>query len=106
MTAFTLADLEAIIADRASADGEASYTRSLMDKGVEKAAEKFGEEAVEAVIAAVAQDEAAVTGEAADVLYHMLVLLKLRDIPVADVMKELQRRTGQSGHAEKAARQR
>lgn len=104
MNDFTLADLEAIIAKRASADGESSYTRSLMDKGVEKTAEKFGEEAVEAIIAAVAQDENALKGEAADVLFHLLVLLKLRGISVADVMNELHNRTGQSGHAEKAAR--
>lgn len=104
MSDFSLTDLEAIISDRASADGEASYTRSLLDKGVAKTAEKFGEEAIEAVIAAVAQDESALKGEAADVLFHLLVLLKLRGISVADVMEELQRRTGQSGHAEKAAR--
>lgn len=104
MSSFSLTDLEAVIAARASADGDTSYTRTLMDKGVTKTAEKFGEEAVETIIAAVAQDDAAVTGEAADVLFHLLVLLKLRGISVADVMEELQRRTGQSGHAEKAAR--
>ncbi|MEO0635588.1 MAG: phosphoribosyl-ATP diphosphatase [Pseudomonadota bacterium] len=104
MSDFSLKDLDQIIAKRAAANVESSYTRSLLDKGVTKTAEKLGEEAVEAVIAAVAQDEAALCGEAADVLYHLLVLLRARGIALDDVMAELERRTGQSGHEEKASR--
>ena len=104
MTKFTLHDLEAIVAARASSDGEASYTRSIMDKGIGKAAEKLGEEAVEAVIASVSQDEKALTGEAADLMFHLLIVLHMRGVALDDVLAELDRRTGQSGHAEKAAR--
>ena len=101
---FALEDLAEIVARRAQADAGASYTRSLLDKGVERCAKKFGEEATEAVIAAVAQDEAALTAEAADVLYHLLVMLKARNVPLAAVMAELETRTARSGHEEKAAR--
>ena len=106
MSSFSLSELEAIILDRPSSDGESSYTKSLLEKGAAKAAEKFGEEAIEAVIAAVAQDDAALCAEAADVLYHLLVVLRARGVALDDVMAELERRTGQSGHAEKAARER
>ena len=101
---FALENLAEIVARRARADAGESYTRSLLDKGVARCARKFGEEATEAVIAAVAEDDAALTAEAADVLYHLLVVLEARKIPLAAVMAELERRTAQSGHAEKAAR--
>ncbi len=101
---FSLESLEAIITERAASSAEASYTRALKVKGIQKAAEKLGEESVEAVIAAVVQDDASLTGEAADILFHLLVVLNMRGIPVSDVMAELNRRTGQSGHAEKASR--
>lgn len=101
---FTLTDLEAIVAARASAEAGASYTRSLLDKGVAKCAQKLGEEATETVIAAVAGERDALVSEASDLLYHLLVLLKARDVTLADVHAELARRTGQSGLAEKAAR--
>ncbi len=101
---FTLADLEAIIRARAAADAGASYTRSLLDKGVGKCAKKLGEEAVEAVIAAVSEDDKSLVAESADLLYHLLVVLAARGVALDDVLAELHRRTGQSGLAEKAAR--
>ncbi len=101
---FTLDDLARIVAERASAEAEKSYTRSLLDKGAAHCAKKFGEEAVELAIAAVAQDEAAVRAEGADVLYHLLVVLRSRGVALADVMSELERRTRQSGLEEKASR--
>ncbi len=101
---FTLEDLSEIIARRAQAGAEQSYTRTLLDKGVAHCAKKFGEEAVEATIAAVAQDEAALRAEAADVLYHLLVLLRSRGLPLSDVLAELERRTHRTGLEEKAAR--
>ncbi|WP_349358815.1 phosphoribosyl-ATP diphosphatase [Stappia sp.] len=104
MTGFTLADLERIIEARAASDDPASYTRKLMDKGVPKIAQKLGEEAVETVIAALDEDAAGLTGETADLLYHLLVLLKARNVPLDAVMAELARRTGQSGLEEKASR--
>lgn len=101
---FALENLAEIVARRACADAESSYTRSLLDKGIARCAKKFGEEATEAVIAAVAEDDAALTAEAADVLYHLLVVLQARNVPLASVMAELERRTAQSGIAEKASR--
>jgi phosphoribosyl-ATP pyrophosphohydrolase len=101
---FTLADLATIVDARAAASAEKSYTRSLLDKGVAHCARKFGEEAVELTVAAAALDESAVRAEAADVLYHLLVLLRARGVALADVMAELERRSGRSGHEEKAAR--
>jgi phosphoribosyl-ATP pyrophosphohydrolase len=101
---FTLEELAEIIAARASSTAEKSYTKSLLDAGPPRAAKKFGEEAVEAVIAAVQQDDTALVAEAADVLYHLLVLLRSRDIALSDVMAELARRTVRSGHDEKASR--
>lgn len=100
----TLEQLEAIIADRANASPDDSWTAKLLAKGPEKCAEKFGEEAVEAIIEAVKNDPEKLTTEAADVLFHLLVMLKSRDVPLADVMAELARRQGTSGLAEKAAR--
>lgn len=101
---FGLNDLASIIAARAGADAGSSYTKSLLEAGMGRAAKKFGEEAVEAVIAAIEGDRKALTSEAADVLYHLLVVLQAGGVPLQDVFDELQRRTAQSGHAEKASR--
>lgn len=100
----TLEELEEIIAARAGAAPEESWTAKLVARGPERAAEKFGEEAVEAIIEAVRDDPERLTSEAADVLFHLLVMLHLRGVAVADVMDELARRQGRSGLAEKAAR--
>lgn len=89
---------------RKSADPDESWTAKLLAKGPEKCAEKFGEEAVEAIIEAVRDDKAALTSEAADVLFHLCVMLAARDVPLEDVLSELDRRAGRSGLAEKAAR--
>jgi len=89
---------------RRGGDPEASWTAKLLAKGPEKCAEKFGEEAVEAVIEAVRGDRARLTAEAADVLYHLLVMLASRGVALDDVLAELERREGTSGIAEKAAR--
>lgn len=99
-----LSRLAATIAARKSADPESSWTAKLLAKGPEKCAEKFGEEAIEAIIEAVKGDRAKLTAEAADVLYHLLVMLAARDVTLADVLAELERREGVSGIAEKAAR--
>ena len=96
--------LAATIESRRGADPDSSWTAKLVAKGPEKCAEKFGEEAVEAIIEAVKGDRARLTAEAADVLYHLLVMLAARDISLADVKAELERREGTSGVAEKAAR--
>jgi phosphoribosyl-ATP pyrophosphohydrolase len=101
---FTLADLAGIVQDRARSGDAGSYTAKLVGAGVGKCAKKFGEEAVEAALAAVAEDDRALTAEAADVLYHLLVMLEARGISLELVMAELERRTAQSGIAEKAAR--
>jgi len=100
----TLEDLFASIEVRATADPEKSWTASLLAQGPEKCAEKFGEEAVELIIEAVKNDSNGVINEAADVMYHLLVLLKSREISLSHVMAELERRTAQSGLTEKAAR--
>ncbi|KUJ76858.1 phosphoribosyl-ATP pyrophosphatase [Ruegeria marisrubri] len=99
-----LHDLAATIEARKGADPETSWTAKLLAKGPEKCAEKFGEEAVEAIIEAVRGDQAKLTAEAADVLYHFLVMLAARDVPLDAVLDELARRQGISGVAEKAAR--
>jgi phosphoribosyl-ATP pyrophosphohydrolase len=99
-----LHELEAIIRARKGADPESSWTAKLLASGPEKCAEKFGEEAIEAIIEAVRDDKARLTSEAADVLYHLLVMLAARDVALADVEAELARRTGTSGIAEKASR--
>ena len=100
----TLDRLAATIATRKGADPESSWTAKLLSKGPEKCAEKFGEEAVEAIIEAVKGDRARLTAEAADVLYHLLVMLAARDVSLEDVLAELDRREGTSGIAEKAGR--
>lgn len=102
MTALTR--LAATIAARKGADPDSSWTAKLLAKGPDKCAEKFGEEAVEAIIEAVKGDRARLTAEAADVLYHLLVMLAARDVTLAEVMAELERREGVSGIAEKASR--
>ena len=99
-----LHDLAATIAARKGADPETSWTAKLLSKGPEKCAEKFGEEAVEAIIEAVKGDRAKLTSEAADVVFHLAVMLAARDLTLADVAEELARREGQSGIAEKAMR--
>ena len=104
MTAFTLADLARTVAERAAASPRESYTAKLVAGGPARAAKKLGEEAVEAAIAAVQGDRDALVAEAADVLYHLLVVLQAGGVPLQDVMAELERRTVQSGLAEKAAR--
>ena len=100
----TLEDLFATIEARKGADPTSSWTAQLLAKGPEKCAEKFGEEAVEAIIEAVKGDRDGLTSEAADVLYHLLVMLASRDVPLEAVLAELSRRTSQSGISEKASR--
>ena len=100
----TLAQLTAIIAARRTATAAASYTKSLLDKGVAACAKKLGEEANETVIAAVSESDERLRSEAADLIYHLLVLLEARNVPFEAVLRELDRRMPQSGHAEKASR--
>ncbi len=100
-----LHDLAATISARKGADPETSWTAKLLSKGPEKCAEKFGEEAVEAIIEAVKGDREALASEAADVLFHLLVMLESRDVALDDVLAELARRQGTSGLSEKASRQ-
>ncbi|OYR12010.1 phosphoribosyl-ATP diphosphatase [Brucella grignonensis] len=104
MIEFTLSDLERIVAERATSTDGSSYTASLFAKGQTRAAKKLGEEAVETVIAAVSGDRAEVVTESADLLYHLLVVLKIADVPLDEVLAELQRRTAQTGLEEKAGR--
>jgi len=104
LTGFTLADLAGIVAKRARSGDPGSYTAKLVGEGVERCAKKFGEEAVELALASMKQDKAQITAEAADVLYHLVVLLAASDVPLSSVMEELERRKGVSGLAEKAAR--
>ncbi len=101
---FSLDELDALISSRAGQSPDSSYTAQLLSKGVKQCAQKLGEEAVETVIAAVACDKLEITKEAADTLYHLLVLLKVSDVALDDVMAELQSRTTQSGIEEKASR--
>jgi phosphoribosyl-ATP pyrophosphohydrolase len=104
MPGFNLDNLAAIIAERARAGGDQSYTRKLLDEGIEKCAKKLGEEATETVVAALSSDNKAVIGESADLLYHLLVVLQARGVKLDEVYAELERRNGQSGLEEKAAR--
>jgi phosphoribosyl-ATP pyrophosphohydrolase len=106
MTDFTLQDLEKRIRERATASADASYTRKLLDRGVAHCAKKLGEESVETVIAAIHEDDKHLTGEAADLLYHLLVVLHARGIPLSAVESVLAERQRQSGLEEKASRQR
>ena len=100
----TLEELDQIVAARASASPDESWTAKLLAKGPAKVAEKFGEEAIEAIIEAVKGDPERLTSEAADVLFHLLVMLRSRGVALSDVMAELAQRQRQSGLAEKAAR--
>ena len=104
MSRFTIADLEQRISDRAKAPAEESYTRKLLDKGAAQCAKKFGEEAVEAVLAAAAEDRDHVIAESADVLYHLLVMMHARGVTLAEVEALLESRTKKSGLDEKASR--
>jgi phosphoribosyl-ATP pyrophosphohydrolase len=106
MSRFTIHDLAATIDARAASSGEASYTKKLLDKGAEHCAKKLGEEAVETVIAAIENDRGHLIAESADLLYHLLVLLKARGISLADVETALGQRTSMSGLEEKASRKR
>ncbi len=103
---FTLSDLEARVAERAKASSDESWTAKLLAAGPERAAKKLGEEAVEAVIAAVKGDRGELIAESADLLYHLLVVLRSRDIALQDVLSQLEARTARSGLAEKASRPR
>ncbi|MCF6369066.1 phosphoribosyl-ATP diphosphatase [Rhizobium halophilum] len=105
MSEFSLSDLEHIVATRAQAAPEESWTAKLVAAGQTKAAKKLGEEAVETVIAAIAEDRKDLVAESADLLYHLMVVLNIAGIPLKDVLDELQRRTAQSGLQEKASRQ-
>ena len=104
MTKFNLSDLETIVEQRAASKDGSSYTAMLITTGIEKCAQKMGEEATEAVIAAVTGNRAELIKESADVLYHLLVVLKKMDIPLEEIMAELEARTAQSGLKEKAKR--
>jgi len=104
MTAFTLHDLERRVQDRSQASAEVSYTRKLLDRGIVHCAKKLGEEAVEVAIAAVGEERDRMVAEAADLLYHLLVVLHARGIALDEVEAELGARTRQSGLDEKAAR--
>ena len=104
MSRFTVHDLAAIIDARAASGGEASYTRKLLDKGAEHCAKKLGEEAVELALASVADSRERLIEEAADLVYHLLVVLKARDVKLAEVEAVLGARTVQSGLSEKASR--
>lgn len=100
----TLSRLEATIARRRSADPDSSYVAKLNARGLGKIAQKLGEEATETVIAALTEDHEALVGEAADLIFHLMVLLGAKDVALAEVLAELDRREGVSGIAEKAAR--
>ena len=104
MTRFTLADLEQRVKARAQDSAANSYTRQLLDKGVAQCAKKFGEEAVEAVLAAVGEDRERLIAESADTLYHLLVLLQARGVTLAEIEALLETRTKKSGLEEKASR--
>lgn len=106
MSRFTIHDLANIVEARAASGAEASYTRKLLDKGPEHCAKKLGEEAVETVIAGIGEDRAHLIAESADLLFHLLVLLKSRGVKLEEVEAALAARTGMSGLEEKAARKR
>ena len=104
MSQFSLSDLERIVIERGMSGGPDSWTAKLFSAGIEKAAQKLGEEAVETVIAAVARERAELVSESADLLYHWLVVLALSGVKLEEVMAELKGRTSRSGVAEKASR--
>jgi phosphoribosyl-ATP pyrophosphohydrolase len=102
--AFSLDDLARRVTERAKASPDESYTAKLLADGIDRCARKFGEEAVETIVAAVTGDKVGLTAEGADVLYHLLVLLEAANVPLSDVMAALEQRTAQSGLVEKASR--
>ena len=104
MSKFTLVDLERRVHKRAKATAAESYTRALIEKGVAHCAKKLGEEAIETGLAAVQEDNSRLIAEAADLLYHLLVLLEVRGVTLAEVEAALEKRTAQTGHEEKASR--
>ena len=104
MSKFTLANLEKRVHERAKASAKDSYTRALLDKGIDHCVKKLGEEAVETAIAAVQDDKGRLIAETADLLYHLLVVLEACGVTLAQVEAELEKRTKQSGHEEKASR--
>jgi len=104
MSAFTVQDLEKRVQERAAASADTSYTRKLLDRGVAYCAKKLGEEAVEAVLAAAVEDRDRVIAESADLIYHLLVVLRARGISLAEVEAELATRVKTSGLEEKASR--
>ncbi len=104
MADFSLSDLETIIGERARSGDPDSWTAKLFAKGMDKAAQKLGEEAVETVIAAVKADKKALVSESADLIYHWLVVLGIAGVALDDVLRELEGRTGRSGVSEKASR--
>ena len=106
MSNFSLHDLEKRVQERASASAQVSYTRRLLDQGVGHCAKKLGEEAIETGLAAVQEDKTILTAEAADLLYHLLVLLEARSVTLAEVEAALAERLGRSGLEEKASRPR
>jgi phosphoribosyl-ATP pyrophosphohydrolase len=106
MTGFSLSDLERIVAERAQSGDAGSWTAKLFSDGMEKAAQKLAEEAVETVIAAIKGDAERLVSESADLVYHWLVVLAIAGVPLSDVLSELERRTARSGMAEKASRSR
>jgi phosphoribosyl-ATP pyrophosphohydrolase len=105
-TPLTLHELAARVKERAQASADVSYTRKLMDRGIAHCAKKLGEEAVEMAIAAIAEDRNRVIAETADLLYHLMVVLEVRGVTLAEVEAELAQRTGKSGLEEKASRPR
>ena len=106
MSAFTIHDLELRLKDRAAASADVSYTRKLLDRGIAQCAKKLGEEAIETALAAVGEDRERLAEEAADLIYHLLVVLNARGITLAEVEAVLAERTRQSGLDEKASRTR
>ena len=104
MSKFTLADLEKRVHERAQASASESYTRQLLDKGVAHCAKKLGEEAIETGLAAVQEDKERLIAEAADLIYHLLVVLEARGVKLAEVEAALEKRQAQSGLQEKASR--
>ena len=105
MSKFTLADLERRVKERAKASADVSYTRKLLDKGIAHCAKKFGEEAIETVLAAISEDRERLIAESADTIYHLLVLLEALGVTLGDVEALLETRTKKSGLEEKASRQ-
>ncbi|HEY5379314.1 MAG TPA: phosphoribosyl-ATP diphosphatase [Pseudolabrys sp.] len=104
MSKFTLEDLEKRVHERAKASAKDSYTRALLDKGIDQCVKKLGEEAMETAIAALQDDKDRLIAETADLLYHLLVVLEARKVTLAEVEAELEKRTARTGHEEKASR--